>query len=287
MRRLCVTLILSTILPLAAPQRADAFWRWLDELSGPGKFYGAELDIRIACKTVKPKAKYESDLLTALQDLEKEVKTRGSANALETKMLSMGVGTPCLISDKKLDEVRKASFNVVVGYQLAKKTNLVYAGDEQRPVGELAPERNIYNASVRPTGWLRLARSVEVGFGVGVYWFWGTDSEQFVNVSLEPQIDVKPLALVRDILRKPVKGIPDSQFDQMISIRGAYTPFPGGFEAQDFHAEKFRNGDLKVGAEKMWSISVILDLEPAFRLRQASRARDTLVQISAARAKGQ
>jgi hypothetical protein len=279
MRRLCVTLILSTILPLAAPQRADAFWRWLDELSGPGKFYGAELDIRIVCKTAPAKAgDYDSDLLTALQDLEAQAEAKLAPLTKAQKTLLMpGVGTPCLVYGKKLTERRQASFNVVVGYQLAKRTNLVYADDLNRPPGDLAPERNIYNFSVRPTGWWRWARSFEVGAGVGVYWLWGTDSKSFVKVTFEPQFDLKPLALINDLRGKKPKGIPDSQFDQLISIRGGFTRFPG-FEAQEFHAAKFRSGDLEIGVEWVKSISLIIDLEPAFRQRRAWKALDELLQ---------
>jgi hypothetical protein len=279
MRRLCVTLILSAILPLAAPQRADAFWRWLDELSGPGKFYGADFDIRIACKTTSKTDEYDSELMKALQALENKRKTKPTAlSDFETKMLNVGVSTPCLMFGKKLAHRRQASFNVAVGYQLAERTNLVYAGDDSRQPGDLAPERNIYNFSVRPTVWWRWFRSFEVGAGVGVYKFWGTDSKSFYKVSFEPQFDLKPLALIHDLRRKPLKGIPDSQFDQLISIRGGFTRF-SGFEAQDFHAVKFRSNDKsEVGVEWVKSISLIIDLEPAFRQRRAWKALEDFAE---------
>jgi hypothetical protein len=49
MRRLRTTLGLLAVLILLAPVPAQAWWGWLDDLSGPGPFWGAEFDFRVAC----------------------------------------------------------------------------------------------------------------------------------------------------------------------------------------------------------------------------------------------
>jgi hypothetical protein len=49
MRRLCFAFALVVFVQMLLPQRAEAWFGWLDELSGPGKFYGAQVDLRLAC----------------------------------------------------------------------------------------------------------------------------------------------------------------------------------------------------------------------------------------------
>jgi hypothetical protein len=250
-----------------APAHADAFWRWLDELSGPGKFHGADIDIRIACWSKEPPAgQYDSQLLKELERIEK-----AKSNDKVVRMSGVGVQTPCLIYGQKLKERRKSSFNVSAGYQLAQQKHLVYADPER--------ERSIFLVSARPMYWWRLARSVEFGLGGGAYWFKTTGEDGFWKFTPEAQLDIKPLALIRDLSTcDPHHGIPDSQFDQLISVRLGLLTFPGGFNASQFGATKFKNGKTEVDAEAMWSLSILVDLEPAFRMKKAAQALEEILK---------
>lgn len=49
MRAFKTSFLLLTVFLLIAPSPAQAWWGWLDELSGPGRFWGAEFDLRMVC----------------------------------------------------------------------------------------------------------------------------------------------------------------------------------------------------------------------------------------------
>lgn len=49
MRTFKMSFLLLAVFLLLAPAPAFAWWGWLDELSGPGRFWGAEFDFRLAC----------------------------------------------------------------------------------------------------------------------------------------------------------------------------------------------------------------------------------------------
>src|ERR1700722_20631342 len=51
MRRARSALILTVLFGLMRPAPAHAWWDWLDELSGPGKFKGWHLEARLVCFT--------------------------------------------------------------------------------------------------------------------------------------------------------------------------------------------------------------------------------------------
>ena len=48
-RRMCTTVLVVLCIQAAAVTRADAWFGFFDELSGPGMFWGAEFDVRIVC----------------------------------------------------------------------------------------------------------------------------------------------------------------------------------------------------------------------------------------------
>jgi hypothetical protein len=287
MRRLCVTLILSAILPVLVPAHADAFWRWLDELSGPGKFHGADVDIRIHCSSKPvPPDEYQSALMRALEKPSDNAETRNVARrapegavrpkaqgaaAAEMKTQSVGAVSDCIFRNKKLELRRTRSFNVALGYQIAERTNLVYAEERER-------ERSVFVASVRPMYWWRLMRAMDLGLGGGVYWFKASDVSVFRRHTAEIIFDVKPIALVRDWFSEaPYQGIPDSQYDQLLSVRAGVVTFIEGFEAKRFGAQSFKSGAAEVAPEVLWSLAVCLDLEPVFRMKRAARALETMV----------
>jgi hypothetical protein len=257
MRRIGLTLLLSAMLPLLLPVHASAFWRWLDELSGPGPFNGAEFDTRLYCfAKVAPRASNDT------QTGEQSYRYRDGDN-VRTFALP-GAISHCMFGKVDRTKRRYASFNLPISYQRTHRTNLEF---DEEP--DLRRRVNVF--SLRPAFWIRPARSVEVGAGFGYYRFWGTRFDGFNRVSVEPlQFDVKPVALIRDLVHgsKPLLGIPDSQYDQIISLRTAFIVFPQGFSAEDFRA---RPGTFNVDVDKLWTFSVMVDLEPIFRSRKEAK----------------
>jgi hypothetical protein len=254
MRRLCVTLMLSTFLPLLAPVRADAFWRWLDDMSGPGNFHGVDGEVRLWCFGETPKhGEYDMTALT----------TRRGSNL---KPPDLAAVSGCLIKKLSLRDRRKATISVIGGYQVAHYTHLVYDTEK---------DRSVYVISLRAAGWWRLHRTFEIGVNAGLYTFDTTETRIFGKFGIEPQVDIKPIALFRDLAKKPRIGAPDSQYDQMLSLRLGFLMFPGGFDAKKFGAQAFRdpNGTFsqRIGAERIFTMALFVDLEPAFRLRKAAQ----------------
>ena len=49
MRRVCAVLFCCAVVQLSVPTRADAWWDFLEEFSGPGPFWGPDFDARVAC----------------------------------------------------------------------------------------------------------------------------------------------------------------------------------------------------------------------------------------------
>jgi hypothetical protein len=249
MRRLGVSLILSSLLLLLLPVHASAFWRWLDELSGPGPFNGYDWEVRVYCWSTPARHIGDNDKDGQRYDFPKD----------ETIAFGPvpGVLTHCIFPKVPADRLRVASFNVAGSHQWTRNSNLDYEVDPAR-------KRKITVNSLRPSFWLRPARSIEVGAGIGFYWFKGDDFPTFKRVSIEPLLfNVKPIALFRDMLRPgPIKGIPDSQLDQLLSLRVGLVMFPKGFNDEDFRA---RPGSFKADKDKMSSFSMLLDLEPVFR----------------------
>ena len=74
MRSLKSAVGVAAILLLLTPASAHAWWGWLDDLSGPGKFKGKRFDVRLVCFGEESEAKHLVDSLK-------------NANALTTKML--------------------------------------------------------------------------------------------------------------------------------------------------------------------------------------------------------
>src|ERR1700681_288951 len=54
MRRVCVSLVCCLLVQIALPPSALAWWGWWDELSGPGKFRGFQIDTRVLCFGSRP-----------------------------------------------------------------------------------------------------------------------------------------------------------------------------------------------------------------------------------------
>jgi hypothetical protein len=247
MRRLGFALMITMTISLLTPVPAHAFfWHWLDELSGPGPFNGKEFEFRLYCW-------HEPD---DKADIKREDVARTTTE--KAMVLLPVVTSPCL-NNVPLNHKRTGSFSLTYTRQGTDSPNLTYDADQFK-------RRSVKLTTVRPTFWIRPARSVEVGAGVGFYTFSGDDFETFTTWTIEPLIfDVKPFALVRDAFhhgKPPEKGLPDTHFDQILSLRVGLIFFPQEIKDTDFGAKA---NTFSVSHEKLPSFSVLLDLEPLWR----------------------
>jgi hypothetical protein len=244
MRRFVLVRLACLFVFLSLPVPAHAlFWHWLDELSGPGTFNGYEIEVRLVCFSEPAKQGAE------------EIKARKRLAAGVVGVIPPG----CVFTRVPLENVRRASINLAMSYMYANHTHLEYADKNANHF--------VHLLTLRPRVWMRPARSVEVGAGVGFYRFTGPGFEPVWRTVLEPfLVDVKPLALVRDALRlghrDDVTDYPDSQWDLIISFRAGFVYSPKGFDAQDFGAIP---GTFHTKRELLPTASVLLDLDPIAR----------------------
>ena len=155
--------IAAAALAASAVPAAAQDWRWLEKLSGPGHFYGYELDVKLVCK----------------YDQEERI---------------VGISFPCPQQPKE-ENARKREYAAGVGlsYLAALSNKLLYASAPDvvdRTVRIIALE-GFYDHRFPQT------QNVEYGIVGGVNWFQGDAFDTFTRVSLEPRVSFRLLDLNR------------------------------------------------------------------------------------------
>jgi hypothetical protein len=244
MRRIWIVLLLSLGIQVVAPVPAHAqIWRWIYELSGPGPFTGWEFEWRLVCFSER-----EGDEPPAAP---------AASTGRERAARALGVLAPgCFVRPVPREETRRASINVSFGLFDARENNLRYARG--------STDHDVTLTSIEPTVWWRPAAAVEVGAGVGVFWFSGPDFRTFRRLFFEPfRIDARPVALLGDLF---AGGHPE--WTELLSLRAGAIVIPHGFRADDFGAIR---GTFQTSREVLHTFSVFVDLEPVVRYLRRPR----------------
>jgi hypothetical protein len=123
MRSLRRPVLLCLFIMVMIPARADAWFEWLDRLSGPGGWYGVKLDVRALCFG-KPMPLERTDArLRSLADRLKKLNRseRSSVQPLETELLEIvreleamdaGLG---VLRDMNLEQAVRSAFQPLKG----------------------------------------------------------------------------------------------------------------------------------------------------------------------------
>jgi hypothetical protein len=221
MRRSVVILVLLACFQFLVPTPAHAqFWRWIDELSGPGPFNGVVLPWRLVCIGGQP--------APATMTTSRRV---GYVTAA-----ALG-GSGCLLSPGALP---RASLNFDTGFLLALKNHLDYASSVNKRVHMtiLEPTFSFHIDPTLENDWL------EVGGGAGVFVMHGPAFDTFSRAFIEPiRADFRPLAKQRGWRRG-------------IVLRGAVIIVPQGFDATDFGAKP---GSFHTPSEVLPTIGAFFD----------------------------
>jgi hypothetical protein len=248
MRRFGFTLLLCALVQIVTPAPARANWilDWIDELSGPGPFYGPSFEWRLICFSVPDPANRDA------------VETTDESRQAGARVLQF-FGPGCFFKQVPVTHQRRASINLKFGLLKAKKNNLAYALPEA--------DRDVKLTTLVPSISWRAARSVEFQFGAGVFWFSGPQFESFHRVVLQPvQADVKPLAAINHF-----RGADPVWWDELLSLRGGLVIVPRGFDASDFGAVP---GTFRVSRDTLKTAAIFVDLESiVMHLRRADKRR--------------
>lgn len=205
MRRFFVTMMFAACFHLLIPTPAHAFWRWIDEWSGPGPFNGVGITWRLVCVPDKDGGLLWDD-------------PSGTTVSERKKAIGALVGSGCVQPLKV--RTPRASLNVEAAWFTSHSNHLQYASGGDHSVQLLLVEPTV-SIHLDPD----LKRDfLELGFGAGVMVTSGNGFQSFKRVIIEPvRWDVRPFAFA-------------GKAGSAIGIRAALLMVPRGFDATDFGA---------------------------------------------------
>jgi len=231
MKRCVVAFVACLLVQAAAPAPARAnIWRWIDELSGPGPFHGYQYEWRVVCGGRPGSSERKQDDKRSL-------------------LFALGGIGPCLIDRVPKNDRRVWSVNTSVGWFSATRNPLLPDAAEDRRKVDLTT----FEATVMWQPYV----GVDVGTGVGVYWFGGAAFDSFSRTALLPlRVDARPAELIN-------RDVDKSRWwwTAMLGARFDVAVIPRGFDAADFGAppRRFASRDTLTN----WA--VMIDLEPLAR----------------------
>jgi hypothetical protein len=207
MRRATAIGLIGLALTLLSPRSASAQWswfRWIQELSGPGDFDLNGMTVTFGC------AQGASDRTSALQRNRAEVSSAAVRH---------------LFCDKSADW-RTVTRYIGVTYALGDGTNPL-----EYPAGREKLERvkaHLYTA----TGAFRVDSVVDVGASGGFMRFEGTPDVVVTRYLIEPFIAVRPIA----IIPQSAERLWLDRLARAVEFNAALIVFPQGFRLSDFGA---------------------------------------------------
>jgi hypothetical protein len=243
MRRRAVLLVMATLTSILSASSAHAQgWRWLEKLSGPGDFYGLELDLKVWCrydevdpdpKIMEQRAKYGAVAISPPCWF-KRSKSPNSV-AVDSKSKQGAASGGQLDLEKRIDAV-----GLSVSY-LRGRSDLEYA--------DAAADRSVQIWSIEGFYDHRLSKAlqrIEVGVAAGANWF-VPETDSFVRASIEPRVTLRLFDLTRS-----------GEYLGTASLRVGAVFFTEGFTAADFGAIP---GTYESGTEWGPSIRFIFDFD--------------------------
>jgi hypothetical protein len=159
LRRVCLTATIGVLFLHVTAAPAFAWWDFIEEFTGPRKFYGWDLQLRLLC-VVTPDRASRSEIRT-----------------------SAPIGL--LLSACRREDDDKQRLAVDLGVRFLRSTEY-----ENDATPEFANGRKIHFTTLEPAVMFPLAAKgdlrLEYGFGAGVYWFSSEGFQSFNGVFLEP-----------------------------------------------------------------------------------------------------
>ena len=248
MRRISAIGLCSLLLQVVVPSQAHAWWDIIEQLSGPGRFYGWDMQVRLLClvDTIKPPADptQKPQVVATKFVIPPPIGIIISACQAESET-----------KDEKgnITEQKKRRLSVDLGARFVwAKDNPEFADGGRISLTTLEP-----SVSVPLLGKFERADILDYGFGAGVYWFSSTEFPSFNGAFLEP---------IRLELHAPFKwrvhgwsaAIPRARFGLMV--------FPAGFERAAFDATSPL--PLRISRDWVKNFALDFDLEPLMKYLQ-------------------
>jgi hypothetical protein len=225
MRRLFLIALCCLSFQIGTARPAQAWWEFIEAFSGPGPFWGPDLDIRLVCI----------------------MESRADASDRVLKWNAFG-GIIVSACAKENNRKRKASFDL--GFRFPWINGERQPGDPPDAVYDYANGHTVYFTTVQPSFTWRVTNTpsrdyVDLGTAVGLYWFSSQGFQSFNGTFLEPiRADIHFSSNLVEKLGK---------WAAYPLLRVSYLVFPAGFEPDAFAARaglarrKGREGNISVG----------------------------------------
>ena len=218
------------------PQQAFAWWEILEELSGPGRFYGWDLQFRVFCVIDKVDVTRAGDKIASTEKVGPTAagivisfcRPRAKdGNAYYTRRLSIDIGA----------------------HFLSAKDNEAFAHGQKVDLTMVRPAVSM-NLLNRFPKW----DFVDYAAGAGVYWFTSSQFPTFTGFVMEP---------VR-IEFHPTTAMKESKWSAAVPIaRIAWLVFPSGFDRAMFVPTDPL--PARIGRDSPKNFPISWDLEALFR----------------------
>jgi hypothetical protein len=228
MRRIVMTVVCSVLLQWAMPSQAYAWWEFIEELSGPGRFYGWDIDLRLFCLNDKFDPARAGD---------------------PTERVGPTVGAVVSACRVRTGYARRMAINVGARF-LRADNNPRFANGERIALTTLEPAVSFNLLSKYPS-----RDFIDYGFGAGVYWFSSSEFPSFNGAFLEPvRVEFHPTTNMKQS-HKWAAAIP--------VLRVGYLMFPGGFETASFAAAP--GVPTRISRDWAFNAGIFFDLEGLFQ----------------------
>jgi hypothetical protein len=230
---------------LAIPSRAHAWWEFIEEFSGPQKFYGWDIQARLFCVVDKVQE----------QTVVKNGQERTVKVVAETeKQVPSAIGvivSACQVASspdyKKVHSVRRMSVDIGARFMSARDDR--FASGEQIDFTTLEPSVSFNLFSRWPT-----RDFLDYGFGAGVYWFSSTEFQSFNGAFIDPlRFEFHPTTAMKQ--NTWAAAIP--------MVRVSWLNFPAGFDTAAWAAGPGIAPRLR--SDWVFNLGIFFDLEPLLR----------------------
>lgn len=244
MHRIC-TLVGSAIVLLAVPAPAYAWWEFLEEFSGPRKFYGWDIQMRVFCLVDRVEEQTvtrggRTKTVKVVQDTEKQV-----PSAIGVLLSACKVGRS---PDHRTTHYARR-MSVDLGARFLQSEDPRFANGERIDFTTLEPSISINLFSRWPS-----RDFLDYGFGAGAYWFSSTEFQSFNGAFLEP---------VRFEFHTTTAMKQNAWASLVPSVRVGWLNFPAGFATASWAAAP--GIAPRIGRDWVFNLGIFLDLEPLLR----------------------
>ena len=239
MSRFCLSLSCALGILLLASAPAHAWWDFIEQLSGPGPFYGWDVEVRLFCvvdkidttpgnERVLPADPHPRSAVGVLVSACTVPKRKDKASpTYHTRRLAIDVGARVMWADD----------------------NPQFANGQRISLTTLEPSITINLLSRWPN-----KDFVDYAFGAGAFWFSSTEFPSFSGAFLEP---------VRFEFHTTTKMKENKWVALVPSVRVGYLMFPSGFETARFAAAP--GVAPRISRDWVFNAGVFFDLEGLFR----------------------